>query len=70
MSAPDTQGGARVRSVHVGRPMTHTWLGRELVSSIFKDPVSGPVTVRADHLEGDEQSDRKSHGGADKAVYA
>ena len=69
MSAPDAHG-ARVRSVHVGRPKTYTWLGRELVSSIFKDPVSGPVAVRADHLEGDEQSDRKSHGGADKAVYA
>ena len=70
VSAPDTHGGARVRSVHVGRPKTYTWLGRELVSSIFKDPVTEPVAVRADHLDGDQQSDRKSHGGADKAVYA
>ena len=70
MSTPDTPDGSHVRSVHVGRPRTYTWLGRELVSSIFKDPVTVPVAVRADHLEGDEQSDRKSHGGADKAVYA
>jgi MOSC domain-containing protein YiiM len=45
-------------------------LGRDLVSSIFKEPVTGPVAVLSDHLDGDEQSDRKSHGGADKAVYA
>jgi MOSC domain-containing protein YiiM len=70
MSTPHPPDGPRVRSVHVGRPRTYTWLGRELVSSIFKDPVTGPVAVRADHLEGDEQADRKSHGGADKAVYA
>ena len=70
MSTPDTPDVSHVRSVHVGRPRTYTWLGRELVSSIFKTPVTGPVGVRADHLEGDEQSDRKSHGGADKAVYA
>jgi len=70
MSTPDTPDGSHVRSVHVGGPRTYTWLGRELVSSIFKDPVTVPVAVHADHLEGDEQSDRKSHGGADKAVYA
>jgi len=70
MSTPDTPDGSQVRSVHVGRPREYTWLGRELVSSIFKEPVAGPVAVLADHLDGDEQSDRKSHGGADKAVYA
>lgn len=41
-----------------------------MVTSIFKEPVLGPVRVHADHLEGDEQADPKSHGGADKAVYA
>lgn len=57
-------------SVQVGRPQTYQWLGRELVSSIFKHPVAGPVRVQGNNLEGDDQSDRKSHGGADKAVYA
>lgn len=61
---------ARVRTVLVGRPQTYQWLRRELVSSIFKDPVLGPVAVGVDGLSGDEQSDRKSHGGPDKAVYA
>ncbi|SDT32452.1 MOSC domain-containing protein YiiM [Friedmanniella luteola] len=60
----------RVRTVSVGTPQTYTWLGRELVSSIFKTPATGPVAVDAEGLTGDEQSDRKSHGGRDKAVYA
>lgn len=61
---------AHVLSVQVGRPKTYQWLGRELVSSIFKDPVVGPVGVGEVNLEGDDQADRHSHGGADKAVYA
>ncbi|MET1004660.1 MAG: MOSC domain-containing protein [Propionibacteriaceae bacterium] len=67
MSQPATPG---VLSVQVGGPKTYSWLGRELVTSIFKEPVDGPVRVVHDNLEGDDQSDRKSHGGADKAVYA
>ena len=52
MSTPETPDGSHVRSVHVGRPRTYTWLGRELVSSIFKDPVTvrspcTPTTSRA-----------------------
>lgn len=61
---------ASLLSVQVGRPQTYEWLGRTLVTSIFKESVSGPVRVRAHNLEGDDQADRKSHGGADKAVYA
>jgi MOSC domain-containing protein YiiM len=59
-----------VLTVQVGGPKPYTWLGREVVTSIFKDPVAGPVEVRGHNLAGDDQSDRKSHGGADKAVYA
>jgi MOSC domain-containing protein YiiM len=59
-----------VLSVQVGGPRTRQWLGREVVTSIFKEPVAGPVQVLRDNLEGDDQSDRKNHGGADKAVYA
>jgi MOSC domain-containing protein YiiM len=59
-----------VLSVQVGGPQTYAWLGREIVTSIVKHPVAGPVAVRRHNLEGDDQSDRKNHGGADKAVYA
>jgi MOSC domain-containing protein YiiM len=66
----DTRPAGRVRAVRVGTPKTYTWLGRELVTSIFKDPVEGLVAVEGHNLAGDQQADRKSHGGADKAVYA
>jgi MOSC domain-containing protein YiiM len=59
-----------VLAVQVGGPQTYRWLGREIVTSIVKHPVAGPVRVRQHNLEGDDQSDRNSHGGADKAVYA
>ncbi len=59
-----------VLSVQVGRPRSYTWLGRSVVSSIFKDPVSGPVQLRHSNLTGDEQADQDNHGGLDKAVYA
>ncbi|MGI3786209.1 MAG: MOSC domain-containing protein [Janthinobacterium lividum] len=59
-----------VLSVQVGGPRTYQWLGRQIVTSIVKHTVTDPVAVRHDNLEGDDQSDRKNHGGADKAVYA
>ncbi|MFN2592011.1 MAG: MOSC domain-containing protein [Candidatus Dormibacteria bacterium] len=40
------------------------------MTSIYKEPVAGPVAVRGINLEGDEQADRSVHGGPDKAVYA
>lgn len=44
--------------------------GRQLLSGIFKRPLSGPVRVRPLGLEGDEQADLNAHGGPGKAVYA
>jgi MOSC domain-containing protein YiiM len=37
-------------------------------SAIEKSPVSGAVHVHQEGLEGDEQADRVSHGGPDKAI--
>lgn len=56
--------------MRLGRdPRDYVWLGRPLRSRIGKQPVEGPVAVRATHLEGDEQADLRHHG-SDKAVYA
>jgi len=33
-------------------------------------PVAGRVAARGVNLEGDDQADRKAHGGPDKSVYA
>ncbi len=39
-------------------------------TAIWKAPVTGPVVVRAVNVAGDDQADRRVHGGPHKAVYA
>jgi MOSC domain-containing protein YiiM len=59
----------RILSVNVGQPR-HVELGNSLVlTSIFKSPVEGRVTVRRHNIEGDRQADLTVHGGPNKAVY-
>ena len=61
---------ARVLSVNVGRPQQiAVRRGRPVMSSIGKAPVSGRVTVAGVNVDGDDQADRRVHGGPDKAVY-
>ena len=60
----------RVLSVNVGKPRSFEFNGRQARSAIWKFPVVGPVAARGVNLEGDDQADRKAHGGPDKAVYA
>ena len=43
---------------------------RTWTTAFFKTPVEGNVKVGELGLDGDEQSDRKNHGGLDKAVLA
>lgn len=60
----------RVLSIQVGGPRPIEWRGKLVTTSIFKEPVRGPVAVRRHNLAGDEQSDLSVHGGPAKAVYA
>src|ERR1044072_4834653 len=60
----------QVTSVNVGVPRDTHWQGRIVRSAIWKAPVDGPVHVAGVNLHGDDQADRRVHGGADKAVYA
>lgn len=60
---------ARVVSVNVGLPKAESWAGRPQRTSIAKHQVAGPVRVWRDHVEGDEPSDTKYHGGPGQAVY-
>lgn len=39
------------------------------LSAIHKSPLSGPITISALGLVGDEQADRVHHGGPDKAIH-
>src|SRR6266705_1615985 len=60
----------RVLSVNVGRPRTFEFNGRQVRSAIWKSPVVGRVAARGVNLEGDDQADRKAHGGVDKDISA
>lgn len=57
-------------AVNVGRPRTVEWRGRPVTTAIWKEPVEGPVAIQGVNLAGDDQADRRVHGGPDKAVYA
>ena len=61
----------RVVSVNVGRPQQiGVQRGRPQMSAIGKAPVTGRVRVAGVNVAGDDQADRRVHGGPDKAVYA
>ena len=57
-------------SINRALPQDVTWQDKLVRTSIFKQPVTGPVEVLAEHLAGDGQADLRVHGGRDKAVYA
>lgn len=56
-------------SVNAGLPREVTWDGKTVTTSIWKEPLTGPVHVSRLNIDGDRQSDLAVHGGADKAVY-
>jgi MOSC domain-containing protein YiiM len=63
-----------VLSVNVGSVRLLTWQGKTAPSAIWKRPVAGWVAIRGVNLEGvnlegDDQGDRRAHGGPDKAIY-
>lgn len=57
-------------SINVSGIKTVDDRGKEVTTGIFKQPVNGPVAVDALNLAGDDQADRRNHGGEHKAVYA
>jgi len=65
-----TEPIGRVESVNVGRPRAVPWHDRIVTSSIWKEPVTGTVAAAGVNLVGDDQADRRVHGGPTKAIYA
>jgi MOSC domain-containing protein YiiM len=62
---------AHVVSVNVGTPrVIGVQQGEDVISAIGKQPVDGRVRVAGVNLAGDDQADRRVHGGPDQAVYA
>ena len=60
----------KIVSINAGLPREVEWRGKIVRTSIFKEPMAGPVRVERLNVEGDRQSDLTVHGGVDKAVYA
>lgn len=61
---------ASVLSVNVAQMREVERRGRLVRTGIWKLPVEGAIEVRGVNVEGDDQADRKVHGGVDKAVYS
>ena len=59
----------KVLSINVSEPQKVIFNGKELITSIYKKPVSKKVMVTSQGIEGDRQADLSAHGGYDKAVY-
>jgi MOSC domain-containing protein YiiM len=60
----------KVLSVNVGLPREVVAGDEVVLTSIFKEPVSGRVPIRDHNLAGNQQADLRVHGGVSKAVYA
>ena len=60
----------KIVSVNVGLPREFDFNGRLARSAIWKTSVPGRVKAAGVNLAGDEQADRRAHGGPDKALYA
>jgi MOSC domain-containing protein YiiM len=60
----------KVLSVNVGGAREFEYNGRPAKSAIWKSPAVGRIAAGGVNLAGDDQADRKAHGGPDKAVYA
>ncbi len=60
----------KVLSVNVGQVRAFEYKGRSAQSAIWKSPVDGRIAARGVNLDGDDQADRKVHGGPEKALYA
>ncbi len=56
-----------LQAIHTGRAVPFTRPGS--LSAIAKSPVSHAVRLHAEGIEGDEQGDRRVHGGPDKAIH-
>ncbi len=60
----------KIVSIQVGQPKELIFNGKTITTSIFKEPVKGPLRIDQLNIEGDRQADLRVHGGIDKAIYA
>lgn len=58
----------RAISLQAGRAQTVPGFDPPFLTSVYKLPLAGSVAISQLGLEGDEQADRRHHGGADMAL--
>ncbi|HEX3354858.1 MAG: MOSC domain-containing protein [Terriglobales bacterium] len=71
MLKPGEDGDKMIKivSVNIGLPREVMWRGMQIITGIYKYPVTGRVALRKLNLDGDRQADLNVHGGEFKAVY-
>src|ERR1700752_3313475 len=69
MDSPGSEAPLKLISLNVARPRLLLYRGQSISTGIFKESVSGAVTLRTLNLDGDRQADLSVHGGPYKAVY-
>lgn len=59
----------KIISTNIGRMREIEWRGQKITSGIFKEPVNEPLFLGKSGVSKDHVSDKKHHGGSDKACY-
>ena len=58
----------KVLSINVGSLREMLRNGKKIQTGIFKESIKGQIEVKRLGLEGDQQANKKLHGGIDKAI--
>jgi MOSC domain-containing protein YiiM len=70
LAATSPQPIGHIESINVGRPRNVPWHDRVVTTAIWKEPVKGRIAAAGVNLDGDDQADRRVHGGPTKSIYA
>lgn len=60
----------KVVSLNVGKVKEVTYDGKTIRTGIYKKPIQEPLEAKGINIEGDDQGNRKTHGGIDRAIYS
>lgn len=59
----------KIIATNIGERKEIDWKGKKVTTGIFKYPVTKPIFLDIETVQGDAICDRKYHGGIDQAVY-
>ena len=60
----------QVVSINIGQVKTIEYRGKPVRTAILKTPYDGRLRLEGVNLRGDDQADRRVHGGPERAAYA